>query len=205
MDLLLIRHALPIRVEGADGPADPHLSELGWAQSRALADWLEPEPVDVLCTSPMVRARETAIPLAEARHLEPIVVDGVAEFDRHAEEYVPLEELKAENDPRWQQLVEGGYFDEGELTAEDFVTTVVGSIDQIIADNPGRTVAVVCHGGVINAYLAHVLGIDDFLFFEPTYTGISRLKASSRGHRTIVSVNETAHLRQVPDEVETDT
>lgn len=205
MDLLLIRHALPIRVEGVDGPADPHLSELGWAQSRALADWLESEPLDVLCTSPLVRARETAIPLAEARRLEPIVVDGVAEFDRHAEEYVPLEELKAANDPRWQQLVEGGYFDEGELTAEEFVATVVESIDRIVADNPGRTVAVVCHGGVINAYLAHVLGIDDFLFFEPTYTGISRLKASSRGHRTIVSVNETAHLRLVPDEFQIDT
>lgn len=205
VDLLLIRHALPIRVEAADGPADPHLSELGWAQSRALADWLEPEHLDALYTSPMVRARETAIPLAEARRLEARVEEGIAEFDRHADEYVPLEELKAANDPRWRQLVEGGYLEDAGLTAAEFQATVVAAIDRIIGDNPGGTVAVVCHGGVINAYLAHVLGIDDLLFFEPTYTGISRLKASSRGHRTLVSVNETAHLRAVDHAFRTDT
>ncbi len=195
MDLLLIRHALPIRVEGGHGPADPELSEQGWVQARALADWLADEHLDAVYSSPMVRARETAAPLAERLGLEVVVEDGVAEFDRHAEEYVPMEELKAEGDPRWQQLVDGGYFDEGELTADEFQRTVVEAVDRIVADNPGRTVAVVCHGGVINAYLAHVLGIDDLLFFEPTYTGVSRLKASSRGHRTLVSVNETAHLR----------
>jgi len=56
----------------------------------------------------------------------------------------------------------------------------------------------VCHGGVINAYLAHVLGLDDLLFFEPAYTSISRVRASRRGHRMLVSANETAHLRGDP-------
>jgi probable phosphoglycerate mutase len=48
---------------------------------------------------------------------------------------------------------------------------------------------------VINAYLAHVLGVDDVIFFEPGYTSISRVRASRRGHRMLVSANETAHLR----------
>ncbi len=197
MDLLLIRHALPERVEGADGPADPVLSVVGHAQARALADWLSVEHVDAVVTSPLRRARETAAPLAAALGCEVEVEDGVAEFDRHADSYVPLEELKASGDPRYLQLLQGGYFDEGELTAEEFQATVVDAVERIVADNRGRTVAVVCHGGVINAYLAHVLGIDDVMFFEPTYTGVTRCRASSRGHRSIVSVNETAHLRNV--------
>lgn len=195
MDLLLIRHALPVRVEGADGPADPPLSPVGHRQSRALVDWLAPEPLDALYVSPMARARETATPLAAHRGLPAVVTEGVAEFDRDADSYVPMEELKAANDPRWQEIVDGGYFGDGELTPEAFQATVVESVEAIIDDNPGGVAAVVCHGGVINAYLAHVLGIDELLFFEPAYTSISRVRASRRGHRMVVSVNEAAHLR----------
>lgn len=195
MELLLIRHALPMRVEGADGPADPPLSETGHRQAEALVRWLEPEPIDALHVSPMVRARETAAPLAAARGLEAVVTDGVAEFDRDADSYVPMEELKAAGDPRWHQIVEGGYFGNGDLAPEQFQATVVSAVEGVIARNAGGTAAIVCHGGVINAYVAHVLGIDDLIFFEPGYTSISRIRASRRGHRMVVSLNETAHLR----------
>ncbi len=197
MELLLIRHALPMRVEGADGPADPPLSETGHRQAEALVRWLEPEPIDALVVSPMVRARETAAPLAVARRLDAVIHDGVAEFDKDADSYVPMEDLKAAGDPRWQEIVDGGYFGDGALTPEEFQATVVEAVEQVVAGNAGRTAAIVCHGGVINAYVAHVLGIDDLLFFEPGYTSITRVRASRRGHRMLVSLNETAHLRDV--------
>lgn len=195
VELLLIRHALPIRVEGTSGPADPPLSDAGHRQSAALVRWLELEPLDALVVSPMTRARETAVPLAAARGLEAVVHEGVAEFDKEADSYVPMEELKAAGDPRWQEIVDGGYFGDSDLTPEQFQATVVGAIEEVIASHAGATAAIVCHGGVINAYVAHVLGIDDLLFFEPGYTSINRIRASRRGHRMIVSLNETAHLR----------
>lgn len=197
VELLLIRHALPTRVEGADGPADPPLSADGHRQARALAEWLAPEPLDALYVSPMARARETADPLGALRGLAPVVREGVAEFDRNADSYVPMEELKAANDPRWQEIVDGGYFADADLTPEAFQATVVEAVEGIIAENAGGVAAVVCHGGVINAYLARILGLDDVLFFEPAYTSISRVRASRRGHRMVVSVNETAHLRGI--------
>ncbi len=195
MELLLIRHALPRRVELVGQAADPPLAELGHRQASALALWLRPEPIHALYVSPMRRARETAHPLAATTGLDPVVVDGVAEFDRHAEAYVPMEELKATNDPRWQAMLDGGYFDEGELDAEEFQRTVVDAIDGVIAENRSRTAAVVCHGGVINAFVGHVLGLDDYMIFEPTYTGITRIRASGRGHRMLVTFNEFPHLR----------
>jgi 2,3-bisphosphoglycerate-dependent phosphoglycerate mutase len=55
---------------------------------------------------------------------------------------------------------------------------------------------VVCHGGVINQYLAHVLQIETQVgFFYPQYTSIHRVAASRTGKRSIVSINEAAHLR----------
>jgi probable phosphoglycerate mutase len=190
VDLLLIRHALPQRVEVVG-----ELADTGHRQAMALAEWLSHEPVHSLYVSPMRRARQTAQPLAAVTGLDPVVVEGVAEFDRDAEAYVPLEELKAAKDPRYQELLDGKYFEDGELDARSFQETVVGAVEGIVAENRSRTAAVVCHGGVINAYVGHVLGLDDFMIFEPTYTGITRIRASSRGHRMIVTLNEFPHLR----------
>lgn len=188
MELLLIRHALPVRIDegSTDGPADPALSELGRAQARALTHWLHEEHVDALWCSPMRRARETAAPVADRLGLEVTFHEGLAEFDREARSYIPIEELKAAGDPRWNEVPE---------QPEHFRAVVVDAMEGIVRAHAGHRVAVVCHGGVINAYAAHVLGIDDPLFFLPTYTSISRIFAASTGERSIASLNEAAHLR----------
>jgi probable phosphoglycerate mutase len=190
MELLLIRHALPVRVdEGTkEGPADPHLAPRGVEQAEALAAWLETESIDAIWSSPMKRAEETAGPVARALALPVTVDEGLAEFDRHADSYIPIEELKAANDPRWYEVPE---------RPEDFVAHVVAAVERVIAAHPSQRVAVICHGGVVNAYTGHVLGIDDPLFFLPAYTSISRVLASAGGPRSIASLNETAHVRHL--------
>ena len=197
MELFLIRHAEPVRVESSgDAPADPHLHERGREQSARLAEWLREEGLDALWSSPMQRARETATAITAATGLEPIVADGLAEFDRLSTEYIPMEELRRLKDERWAALTSGGYFGEGD--PEAFTTGVVETIDGIVAAHPGERVAVVCHGGVINTFLCAVIGLVPTMFFEPRYASISRVAASRSGIRTLVSVNETAHLRGLP-------
>lgn len=197
VDLLIVRHALPQRVEVVGRAADPPLSATGVRQAEAVAAWLAPEGVDALYTSPMNRARETAAPIAATSGVEVVVEDGVAEYDRDSEAYVPIEELKAEGDPRWTEMLAGGYFSEEGVDPVEFQAGVVDAMDRIIADNPSRTAVVVCHGGVMNAYVGHVLGLEQYMVFEPAYTGITRIRASSRGHRSLVTLNEHGHLRGV--------
>ena len=192
VELLIIRHGLPVRIDDAQGPADPELSELGHEQARRVADWLRPEKITAVYTSPMRRARQTAAPLAEVLGLEPVVDDEVAEFDRAQHFYIPLEELKAAKDPRYDALMRGESMDEVDPFTFREVVTV--AIERIIESNPGGTVAIVCHGGVINAYASHVLGIEFPLFFQPTYTSVNRFLASSAGHRSVASLNEAGHL-----------
>ena len=195
MELILIRHALPVRRELDEGIADPELSPAGHAQARHLAEYLASEPLDALYTSPMRRAVQTAEPLAVAKNLPITVIDEVAEWDRNASEYIPLEELKAAGDPRWRTMA-AGEFDFGEETPEQFRGRVVTALEALVEAHPGQRVAVTCHGGVVNAYLAHVLGLPVSPgFFFPNYTSIHRVAASRGGHRSIVTVNETAHLR----------
>lgn len=192
---MLIRHGLPVRRELEIGAADPELSEAGLAQARHLADYLSSETIDAVYASPLRRAFQTAQPLAVVHSREIVVVDDVAEWDRNSTEYIPIEELKAANDPRWQALVRGEWTVHEE-SPEQFRGRVVDRIESLIADHSGQRIAVVCHGGVINAYLAHVLGLGIQQFFYPNYTSIHRVAAARTGERSIVTVNETAHLRR---------
>jgi probable phosphoglycerate mutase len=194
MELLVIRHGLPLRIERDDGePADPELSELGHRQAERVADWLTDAPIDAIYARPLQRPHQTAMPLAAAKGI-PIQTDpGIREFDPDAQSYIPLEELKASDPEAWRALVQGGLYSAIDFDA--FRSTVIRSLERIIATNPSKTVAVVCHGGVINSWAAHILGIDTPLFFDPTYTSINRSLAASSGERMVVSLNESAHLR----------
>jgi len=196
MELMLIRHALPVRRELDSGVADPELSPDGAAQARLLAGYLGSEWIDAVYASPLRRARQTAEPLATARGLDVVTVAGVAEWDQFSPEYVPVEELKAANDPRWQQLLDGVWSVDGE-SRQEFAERIVGTLEGIIAAHRGQRVAVVCHGGVIGSYLAHVLGLgaEAKPFFYPNYTSIHRVAAATTGERSVVTINETSHLR----------
>jgi 2,3-bisphosphoglycerate-dependent phosphoglycerate mutase len=199
MEILLVRHALPVRVETGDGtPADPPLSDLGHLQAKALAEWLGHETVDVIHTSPMLRARQTAAPLEEATGLKAVVTEGVSEYDRFADAYVPMEELKRTDYARWLDIVQGRGLGTDDPVV--FQALVVETVEGLVGANPGRRVVVVCHGGVINSYVAHVLGrpAGDIFFFDPAYTSINRVLAAGSGERSIVSLNERGHLRGLP-------
>lgn len=195
MELLLIRHALPVRRELTEGVADPELSEAGVAQALHLAEYLASEELHAIYASPLKRAQQTAAPIAERFQLEVTLVDGVAEFDRNSSEYVPVEELKAANDPRWQELIDNRW-DGRDETQEQFTDRVFNAMEAIIEAHTGHNVAVVCHGGVINSYLARILGTAETAgFFYPNYTSIHRVVAARTGQRQIITINETAHLR----------
>jgi probable phosphoglycerate mutase len=195
VELLIVRHGLPVRVHRESGAADPELAQEGHDQARRLARYLAAEEIHAIYASPLARALQTAAPLAELLGTTPEVVDAIAEFDRHASEYVPLEELKAANDPRWHALMAGEWEDHGESPGE-FRDRVVNAFEEIVERHSSQRVVAVCHGGVINQYLAHILGISTNVgFFYPAYTSIHRVSASRGGVRSVVSLNETAHLR----------
>jgi probable phosphoglycerate mutase len=196
VEIILVRHALPVRIELETGIADPELSVEGHEQSNKMAAYLASENINAVYASPLRRARETAQPLIEKLGIQFEICEGVAEFDRNSNEYIPIEELRATNDPRWQKMMQGEW-DETADSPEVFRDRVISSINELIERHPGEKVAVVCHGGVINQYLAYVLGIDTQMgFFYPQYTSIHRVAASRAGAKSIVSINEASHLRQ---------
>lgn len=188
MELILIRHGLPVR---NDESSDPDLSEEGHDQARKVAAWLEHEGADAVWSSPMRRAIQTAQPFADRLGHRISHHEGIAEFDRDSGSYVPMEVLKRENYEAWLAFAKG----EHAMDINLFQSTVVAALEEVIAAHPGQRVAVFCHGGVINVWTAHVLGMAPRLFFEPGYTSVHRYMCARGGQRNVVALNERAHLR----------
>jgi probable phosphoglycerate mutase len=203
VELILIRHGVPERVEASNGKADPGLSPDGHLQATRLARGLGSEVLDAIYSSPMRRALQTAAPLAAA-HGHPIrIEDDLAEFDRDAPFYIPLEELRRTDDPRFLALVRGEFSGaDGDGTLHAFQARVVTAIEGLVKAHRGNRIAVVCHAGVLLAYLSHILGISEVLFFRPEYTSIHRVLASSGGRREIATINEACHLSNVDERVD---
>jgi probable phosphoglycerate mutase len=188
MDLVLVRHGLP---ERRDDTNDPPLTSMGFDQAVRVAGLLAKEPIDAVFSSTMVRAVQTAQPYAALAGLALQPRAGIVEFDRGASAYTPMEELKRDNYEAWKAFVSGGY----QIDLAEFQKSVVDTLEEIVAAHPGKTVAVFCHGGVINVWTAHVLGIAPRLFFEPDYASVHRYLCARSGERNVVALNERCHLR----------
>ena len=195
MELLWVRHAEPERVAPGTGvPANPPLTSRGREQAQRLADWLACEQVDAVVTSPQRRAVETAVPIAAAHGLDARVVEGLVEYDVQSDHYIPMEELRANNDERLQAMIAGDWESFGGESVVDFRARVAATMGALIDEHPGQRIVAVCHGGVINVALALVLGLDQHLWFDPQYTSLSRMRASRAGVRSLATLNEHAHL-----------
>jgi 2,3-bisphosphoglycerate-dependent phosphoglycerate mutase len=194
MELILVRHALPERVEDVDGVADPALTPEGVVQAERMAAWLAHEHIDHLAVSPKRRARETAAPLEARTGLIGEVIPQFSEIDRTSRTYIPIEEMRAENGPHWQALVNGRWSDIGYADPLVFKEEVGRAAQALIQDRDGQRIVVVAHGGTINAIVAELTRLERMFIFEPSYTSISRIGIGFNGRLRITSLNETAHL-----------
>jgi probable phosphoglycerate mutase len=192
MQLLLVRHALPLRTQAGEG-SDPELDVAGWEQARRLPPALERFPISRLISSPQRRALQTAEPVAAARDLRVDVDERLAEYDRGMSHYTPLEQVRAEGGPNWDRMVQGELPAGVDPTA--FRDRVFAALGEIVATADHRdTVAVFSHGGVINVLLHDILGTAKPLSFPIDYASVTQLRHSRAGAFTVAGVNGIEHV-----------
>ena len=159
--LLLIRHAEPD--EDARGRCygrlDVGLSETGLANAERLAESLRDVELATVSASPRLRAIQTAAALAD--NLE--VDDRLRELDfgeLEGRTYDEIEREQPELFRRWMETPTLVRFPGGESYSE-LRARVAAAMDDLVAANTDRTVALVSHGGVIRAALAVALAFPD--------------------------------------------
>ncbi|MRH86258.1 histidine phosphatase family protein [Nocardia sp. SYP-A9097] len=193
MQLILVRHAQPRRVQGASGPADPDLTEIGVEQAGRVPAALAQHHIARVVSSPQLRARETARPTAEKLGLEAEICDGLAEYDRDLPAYIPIEDAQQDFRAVYDRI-KAGYLPE-QIDGDAFIRRVLDSAGDIAATTAHTdTVVAFAHGGVINVLLQDVLGLERPLTFPIDYCSITRILYSRTGRRTVATVNENAHV-----------
>jgi probable phosphoglycerate mutase len=192
VQLLLIRHALPLRSEPGQG-SDPDLSEEGIEQAKRLPDALARFPVKRLISSPQRRSVQTAQPVADALGL-PIEVDArLAEYDRDMAHYIPVEQIAAEYPEQLARLA-AGHLPSG-VDEDAFLARINEGIRAIAdAGEHEDTVAVFTHGGVINGLVHTIMRTERILCVNVDYAGITRLLSSRKGDLYVAAVNGTEHV-----------
>jgi broad specificity phosphatase PhoE len=192
VQVLLIRHALPLRSEPGQG-SDPDLSEEGIEQAKRLPDALARFPICRLVSSPQRRAVQTAQPVADALGLAIDIDDRLAEYDRDLAHYIPIEQIAAEYPEELARLASGHL--PSTVDEDAFLARINDGIrDVASAGAHEATVAVFSHGGVINGLLHSILRTERILCVNVDYAGVTRLLSSRKGELYVASVNGTEHV-----------
>jgi broad specificity phosphatase PhoE len=192
VQLLLIRHALPLRSEPGQG-SDPDLSDEGIQQAQRLPEALKRFPITRLVSSPQRRSIQTAAPVADTLGLTIDVDERIAEYDRDLEHYIPIEQIAAEYPEELARLATGHL--PSSVDEDAFLSRVNEGIRDIAAAAAHEdTVAVFSHGGVINGLLHSILRTEKILCVNVDYAGVTRLLSSRDGSLYVASVNGTEHV-----------
>lgn len=143
------------------GRIDMNLSQTGQSHAAALADWFGNGGLDRVYLSPMKRAAQTADPLLKAKGLNGIVMEGLREVDFGdwtGLHWGDIQERFGIAAFDWLEVLERGGIANGE-SAQELRARVEPCIQMIMDENAHRSVAVVCHGGIVRVMLALLLDL----------------------------------------------
>jgi len=198
--ILLIRHGQTEwnRQRIFRGRADIPLSEAGLQQAEALANRLAGEPVSAIYSSPLKRAYVTAEHLAARcraalRPVERFTDISYGEWE--GQHYQQVERAYPELYAGWQTEPHLVRPPGGETLAE-VRQRAAAALDQVIAQHPVCTVAVVSHRAVNKVLLSMALGLGDDGFWRIRQdTCCLNMLEWDGGRFAVCLLNDTCHLR----------
>ncbi len=189
------------------GHADVPLNEIGREQARRLAARLQGEGLrfDAIYTSDLQRAAETARIVGAALNIAPQQLLALREIDIGAWSGLTRVEM-LDRDPEIVARLEAGE-DMPRGGAErfaDLAERAVAAVEHLAATHPGRTLALLTHGGPVRALLMHAARSNAELLLNHLHIGntsLSILIVDAAGW-DVGTINDMTHLagdRQAPD------
>jgi len=186
------------------GQLDVPLNEVGQAQAQAAARALAREKFDIIYSSDLSRAQQTAAPTAELLAM-PVVVDrelrerhyGIFERLTYAEVKLRYPEDYARFEARDPDYA----FRTGE-SLKDFSVRSIAVISRIANQHEGRNILVFTHGGVLDKLYRHVTGLPLSAprDFGIPNAGLNRIELTPEGWR-IRAWADVAHLGRALDDL----
>jgi len=204
--LILVRHGQQ-EWPGGPNPAasewvDPPLSAVGQRQAEAVGASLAHDQIDAVYSSHLRRAAETGGQIAKHHGIDPVVYEELREIEIFRD-LPPGASIRDVVRPPFLRGMQERFIRERRWdvypyteTSAEFRHRVLTSVEGILAEHPAQRVVIACHGGVINAYVGYLLGLDEDMFFRPGHGSISRVLVGD-GRRVVHTLNEFHHLAAV--------
>lgn len=177
------------------GAKDIGLDCAGKKEAARLCGRMKKEVVHKIYSSHKKRARQTAEIVFGASGIKN--VPGLAEMNFGVFEgltYAQIFKKYPTVYKKWLKDPFGTVIPGGE-SLPDFKKRVVGAMEKIVSLNKDKTVAIVCHGGVISIFINHILGSRDFWKHIPRPGSISMVEYKG-GKPRVRYFNDIAHLRK---------
>lgn len=197
--LLLIRHGETAwnRATRIQGHTDIPLSPLGLAQAERLAQALADETLDAIYASDLSRARQTAEALARTRGLAVQLDADLRERAFGRFEGLSWDEISEgfpDDAARWRRR-EPDFAVGGGESLTTFSARCLRAVRRAATAHPGRTIAVVAHGGVLDCLYRAATGcaLEAPRSWQLGNATINRLLATVEG-LTLVGWNDDSHL-----------
>ncbi len=196
--ILLIRHGqTDYNATGRwQGHLDVPLNEVGKAQAKALAQRLKEWPIAAVYASDLKRAAMTAVYIAQSRGLSPIYDPAWRERNVGVFEGRATEELKQEYPDVWANMRNGIFDIPGSESNEVLRDRGRAAYEKVVSAYPAEMVAVVSHGGTLNALVSSLLGIPANQYGRLNFrgnTGLTIIEINEHGPR-LTMLNDTRHL-----------
>ena len=203
--LYLIRHGQSAgNAEGRFGGHSPSpLSELGLHQAELTAQSLAKEKISAIYSSDLVRAMQTAEPLAKSLDLEIIATSDFRERHVGVLEGLTFDEAKNQYPSDYYALVNrkiGHVITDGE-SYRQLLNRTNKALRKILREHLGQKVVVFSHTGAICFMTLQLLGAIHRKTYNPPWLvtsncGINRFEFRGRNNTRLLSVNDTRHLHQ---------
>ncbi|MGE4283996.1 MAG: histidine phosphatase family protein [Clostridia bacterium] len=160
--LILVRHgeAEGNLIRKFHGHYDSKLTPNGHQQVQKLSERMEKEEIDILYSSDLSRAYETARYIAEKKHMDIQVIEGLREINGGDWENIPWADLPhkwPESYNHWEKSPHLLQMPNGESMVE-FQQRVVKEIMSLIKNSESENICVVTHGTVIKVLLCFFYG-----------------------------------------------
>lgn len=192
--LILVRHGRTAANAAGllQGRKDNPLDDVGELQAAAVGAAVG--PVDLVVSSPLRRARQTAAAFgAEVR-----IDDRFVELDYGEWEARPVADVAAESWVAWRD--DPDFRPPGGETLRELGRRVRQGLDDLAPEAAERRIAVVCHVSPIKAAVAWALGVGDEITWR-MWVGPASVSeiGVNEGRPSLRSFNQSAHLDGIGD------
>jgi probable phosphoglycerate mutase len=202
-ELILLRHGETDwnRELRFQGHVDVALNAIGLEQARRLAARLAGETAHALYASDLLRAQQTAQPVALQLGLTSVTDPALREQCFGQVDGMKVDDIKARHPQAWEgwlRFHEDFCMPEGESTRQ-FHARVMDAVQRLVAAHRDATLVVVTHGGVLDMIYrtARSLGLSGPRQSEIPNAGLNRVRVHEGGIE-ILAWADVQHLADLP-------